>query len=413
MKKGKSLLTMLLAGVLACTSILGCGAPKSPEDILAEMQEFSTPDDSASIYLEKAWEIQDLGLEEVGIDYWMCAGSKDGNEIALLMQFPKSGVNQLASSMDEVKAMVESSYGFTSNGETTEAPEVPGMTNVEADTGKVEVDGTSAEAYMVYGETDYAFYAILYGARTMNAEEIAYAKASCSKFEETAPEEEDNTTVEITDTVRWFNASYAVLTELNGWDYNRFAGLPANEESMALEQESLDEWWGVTDRASADETLDWILTEGHRADFVDNMSYLEEAGMSDVAPEDRAAFVLEYFQVTEDGAQLMADCYGYYEQYGATAIDGWDYCRAMNLLSFYYLAGYYTEQEALDKSLEIAQTMQPLFGSWDELVDSYLRGYEYWAEESSDERRAVYEELKGRDDNPYAVDYNTALEKTW
>ena len=36
----------------------------------------------------------------------------------------------------------------------------------------------------------------------------------------------------------------------------------------------------------------------------------------------------------------------------------------MNLMSFYYLAGYYTEQEALDKSLEIARTMQPLFESW-------------------------------------------------
>jgi hypothetical protein len=46
-------------------------------------------------------------------------------------------------------------------------------------------------------------------------------------------------------------------------------------------------------------------------------------------------------------------------------------------------------------------------------MDSYLRGYEYWAEESSDERRAVYEDLKGREDNPYAVDFKMTLEKTW
>ena len=85
----------------------------------------------------------------------------------------------------------------------------------------------------------------------------------------------------------------------------------------------------------------------------------------------------------------------------------------MNLLGFYYLAGYYTEQEALDLSLELATQIQPLYASWDELIDSYLRGYEYWAEESSDERRAVYEDLKSRPDNPFAVDYNTVLEKTW
>ena len=73
-------------------------------------------------------------------------------------------------------------------------------------------------------------------------------KASCASFSEKPLEIEDNTTVELTDTVRWFNASYAVLTELNGQDYNRFAGLPANETTKALEQQSLDEWWGVTDR---------------------------------------------------------------------------------------------------------------------------------------------------------------------
>ena len=46
-------------------------------------------------------------------------------------------------------------------------------------------------------------------------------------------------------------------------------------------------------------------------------------------------------------------------------------------------------------------------------MESYLLGYEYWGQESSDERRGIYEDLKGRADNPYAVDYNLTLEKTW
>ena len=71
------------------------------------------------------------------------------------------------------------------------------------------------------------------------------------------------------------------------------------------------------------------------------------------------------------------------------------------------------EQEALDTSLEIARTMQPLFESWDDLMSSYMRGYEYWAEESADERRALYEDLKTRQDNPYSVDFKMQLEKTW
>lgn len=232
-------------------------------------------------------------------------------------------------------------------------------------------------------------------------------------LDEAEPEEEDATTVELTDTVRWFNASYAILTEINGWDYNRFAGLPANEETMELEKQLLDEWWGVTDRASADETLDWILTEGHRVGFVEDVEYLQEVGILEVPQEERVDFILDNFYVDEEEAQQLVNSCLFYEQYGPDAIAGWDYCRAMNLMSYYYLAGYYTEQEALDKSLEIAQNMQSIFGSWDELIDSYLRGYEYWAEESSEERRAVYEDLKSRDDNPFAVDYNMTLEKSW
>lgn len=413
MKNRKLSLVTVLVTALVTVSIQGCGGVKSQEDILAEMQEFATPDDSASIYLEKDWEVQDIGLEDAGIDYWLCAGNKTGSEIALLMQFPKKGTKRLASDMDEVKEMVETSYGFTSDGAETEAPEVPGMTNVEADTGKVQVQTTSAEAYMVYGETDYAYYAIMYGARTIDEEEIAYVKASCSKFKETVPEEEDATTVELTDTVRWFNASYAVLTEVNGWDYNRFAGLPANEESMELEQESLKSWWDVTDRASADETLDWVLTEGHRTDLAETMEAYGADGLADVAADDRAAWIYENYQATEDQAEGLAYWYNLYEEKGDAAIGAWDYSRAMSLCGFYYLAGYYTETEALDKSLEIASTIQGMYSSWDEFMESYFAGYEWWAEESSDERRAVYEELKAESDSPYNLDFGMTLEKSW
>lgn len=221
---------------------------------------------------------------------------------------------------------------------------------------------------------------------------------------------------EVSDTVKWFNASYAILTELNDWDYTMFGGMKANEINKQLEIALLDEWWGVTDRASADETLDWILTEGHRTGFAEDMLYLEELESEleeEMLDEERVFFYEYLFDIEEDEAQYLADSYSMYKEYGENAIDGWDYCRALNLMGYYYIAGYYTEQEALDKSLEIAEQVQPMFGSWDELIDSYLRGYEYWAEESSDERRAVYEDLKTRDDNPFAVDYNTTLEKTW
>ena len=405
-KPKKLTLVICLTAALASAALQGCRA-KTPEDMLARMQEFSTPDDTASIYLDKSWKTQ-----EAPMDGWLIAASSREDNAVFLLQFIKNGLSSQAGSMEDVKDIIKTSYNLS--GETkAEAPEVPGMTNVTAITGRMSVDSAEVDAYIVYGETDYAYYSMAYAADKMNDSKIASFKVSCSKFRENAPEVEDRTTAELTDTIRWFNASYAVLTDLNGWDYNRFAGLAANDDVMAMEQKSLEEWWSVTDRATADSTLGWILTEGHRATFAEDMAYLEEAGIRDIAPQERSAFLLDQFEMTEDEAQNYAEMFGFYEQYGPDAIAGWDYCRAMNLMSFYYLAGYYTEQEALDTSLEIARTMQPLFESWDDLMSSYMRGYEYWAEESADERRALYEDLKTRQDNPYSVDFKMQLEKTW
>lgn len=375
--------------------------------LLEDMKEFTTKDGSVSIKLNKDW-----GEEDLGLDFWLGVQNAKGDEAVLVMQFPKAGTMQMADSMDSVKTLVNETCLVTEE-TAAEAPEIPGMTGVTASTCKANTDGVTVDGYLIYGETDYAYYALIYVADKIDDKQIEAMKASCTSFVETPIEEEDNTTVEITDTVRWFNASYAILTEINGGDYNRFAGFAANDNMATVEQQSLSEWWEVTDRASADETLDWILTEGHRTGFAEDMKYLDGEGMGDVAADGRKEFLLGLLDITEEEAESYAGAYALYEEFGENAIDGWDYCRAMNLLSFYYLAGYYTETEALDKSLEIAQTIQPLFTSWDDLIASYLRGYQYWAEESSAERQAIYDDIKTRDDNPYAVDYNLTLEKTW
>ena len=47
-KPKKLALLFCLTAALASAALQGCGA-KTPEDMLARMQEFSTPDDTASI----------------------------------------------------------------------------------------------------------------------------------------------------------------------------------------------------------------------------------------------------------------------------------------------------------------------------------------------------------------------------
>jgi len=46
-------------------------------------------------------------------------------------------------------------------------------------------------------------------------------------------------------------------------------------------------------------------------------------------------------------------------------------------------------------------------------MESYFIGYEYWAGESSYERREIYEEIKASSDDPFRLDWNMTFEKSW
>lgn len=365
------------------------------------LKEFEAVDGSYTISMSEKW-VQD----EDSTAEMLTMSNVLGTEISIVFQIPKS-TTAAGTDIEMLRALMEENYGVTT-ADPVDGFEMPGLDGVCAYRGKTTGLALNYEGCFVYGESDYAFYTMTFFTGNMDDEKIETFRTYCATFEENAPEVE---VPKLSDTLRWINASYAILTEINGWDYNMFAGVPINDANREMEKLSLEEWWGVTDRQSAEDTLGWILTEGHRTQFAEDMTYLESVGLSEI--DDKAGYLAILTDSDEETAEKYAEWYGMYEDYGAGAIDAWDYCRALNLLSFYYIAGYYTEQEALDGSLEIAATLQSKYSSWDELVDSYLRGYEYWAEESSDERREIYEDLKSRADNPYAVDYNTELTKTW
>lgn len=222
----------------------------------------------------------------------------------------------------------------------------------------------------------------------------------------------------VSDTVLWFNGTWAILSSLNGFDYKTYPGLEINETNTALQKASLEQSWDVTDKKSAEETLAWVMDEGgHREQFLEEMKQFEDNGISDAADGNYKDWILENYDLSSNDpeglAQSYADAYAFYIEHSETGIAAWDYSRAMSLCAFYCLAEYYTEEEALKQSMKIAKKAQKEFSSWDEFYESYFAGYEYWAGESSDERRAVYEEIKEAENSPFLLDWNLTLEKTW
>lgn len=171
--------------------------------------------------------------------------------------------------------------------------------------------------------------------------------------------------------VQWMNATYAVYTRSRGANIRAYGGALDTTSVDKVEgrpgisgyavsiQKELQTSWGVTDRASADRELEELL------------------------------------------------------QSAAATGSAWDYSRAMSNLGHYYWAGYYSINEALDKSLEVSGQIQTTYHSWDEFYASYFAGYQAWAGDTAEDRTAIYDGLKGSVFNPFAADWNMELKKTW
>lgn len=218
----------------------------------------------------------------------------------------------------------------------------------------------------------------------------------------------------VSDTVRFINGTYAMLTSANDWDWNLVGGLKKNAANKMIAAQVLDESWEIKDKASADESIDWLLTEGH------SVQYLSDIDNYGIASYTREEFDYALGESAEEDVAYFTLLFDAYEKFGEDAIKAWDLCRATQLLGMCYVADYYTYEEALEKSLKVAQTIQQTYQSWEDMAQSYLYGYQYWSDDDvtdassgSYARTQVYLELKDLEDGPYSVDWNTKLQKEW
>lgn len=218
----------------------------------------------------------------------------------------------------------------------------------------------------------------------------------------------------ISDTVFWINGTYAILTSANNGDINKVGGFEKNPANIKTVQSLLKEWWDIENKEDAVETINWLLNNGDRNYFV---TEAEEYGINEYTREELNDDISEL----EPEDQIYYNVlFNAYEKYQENAISAWDYCRATQLLGYFYVADYYTYEEALDKSLEVAKLIQSTYSSWDDMVQSYLYGFQYWnnddinnKESESYKRSQIYSELKNKKGVPYVLDWNMELVKEW
>ena len=222
------------------------------------------------------------------------------------------------------------------------------------------------------------------------------------------------------DTVQWMCSCYAIYTDFNQMDSGYVGGLsPEHDYYADAVKVALDDGWAINGREDVEATVEWLASEGHAKEYRELLTEMEKQGLLEDGAEEAIA------AIEEDDEKLggrYSAAYHAYQEFGKTGMDGWDYCRALQVLGSCYQCGYINLEECLDASLPIAQKLQSEFDSWDEVAQSYLYGYQFWSEEVLDEysdtqaRYDIFSYLKDLQElgkGPYAVSYDTDLIDTW
>lgn len=223
------------------------------------------------------------------------------------------------------------------------------------------------------------------------------------------------------DTIQWFNATYAVLTENNDNDRTLVGGMERNLTNAVFMRYQLYTGWGIESREDADEMIEWLFDEGHREEVDEVIDVLSEGGLLDVEKEDFDDFAEENFgQFGSETVNRLKTVYICNKECGENSILAWDLCRINQVAAWCYVAGYYSLEESLEIQLLNSEEIQAAFDSWDDMMESYLYGFQYWVGDAdhagysvTSERRNIYSSLKELKNGPYSRDFDMELLRSW
>ncbi|MDE5597842.1 MAG: DUF1266 domain-containing protein [Lachnospiraceae bacterium] len=232
-------------------------------------------------------------------------------------------------------------------------------------------------------------------------------------------EDERKAANRLPETILWFNATYAPLTYSNHCDWELVGGMRVSDYNQDLVKRGLSRDWGIEDKASALETVESLIKDGHRAKCRECLEELDEMGLLDVDEETLAQGLVDS-GIQNNLFRYVIAYYMHQDGLDADYIAAWDLSRVNQLYADFYICGYMTYEEAMDASLKNSLKLQEMYDSWDDMVSAYMLGYQFWqsdpclTDDSPTMRRyQCVQTLDLMDDGPYTLDWDMQLEKCW
>ena len=213
-------------------------------------------------------------------------------------------------------------------------------------------------------------------------------------------------------TVRWIIDAYAIYVPFENGEYGELGGHSREDWDQEQVKEYLSDWWGITSRATATRTISQMLKKGTRASYRHAFeTYLKKGYLS--MDENGYVDIISISEIPEDEQCRTWVCYDAYGHLDTRGVDAWDYVRIMRITGLCYQCGYISLEECLDQCLPIAQRLQKEYGSFEEIFESYIYGYQFWKNDSDDDRIYFYRRAAGEAVENIQSEYNTELVKDW
>lgn len=170
------------------------------------------------------------------------------------------------------------------------------------------------------------------------------------------------------------NYALALGAILSQYNNENISTLKSNLLPAGLRQ-MMSEWWGITNRQSALETLDWLKREGHRTEYNSVYDVLVVGGVTTCAalPDaDQSLCRDSDIKAVHDIAKQVHD------QAGDKTLIAWDFGRLIDVTRWCYTMGWLSEEEAWTYIIPAAIEIQETYNSWEEFGRHYILGRAYW-----------------------------------
>jgi hypothetical protein len=184
----------------------------------------------------------------------------------------------------------------------------------------------------------------------------------------------------------WALATDAIHSSSRDAGLDRLRWGPATKENIEYVKKDLAEGpWCISNRVDVIRKLKATQTSGYTAMF-----WKMGAELAKASERDRAALRVELRDSPNALNQLEIASVNYprLKQKGLLA---WDLARYIALCRRAYTAGYLEREEAWSMIMPVAQRLQTVFDSWEDLGDNYLLGRRFWSKAAADSGNPILE----------------------